>query len=349
VIVSNRAGTLPFNTTYRVMASSNLHLHIENARAKASLFHITPERWAAACLRHRVRARRLWVTFGWDDDGRDNGLATAELLIGVPADRTRLAARAPRLRWLHATSAGIDGLLPLDWLPRGVAFTNNRGAHGVKAEQFLRMAYTLLHSRMPAIIANQRAHRWEQLFSPSIAGKTALVIGLGDLGKAAARAAHSLGMRVIGVRRTAKKSRHADTVHPYARLDMLLPRADFVTIAVPLTAETRNLMSRERLAHMKRSAGLINIARAPVADYDALAERLTRGELAGAVLDVAEPEPLPADSPLWDTPNLIITPHISCDDGEHYVDITLDLWFDNLERYLQKKVLRRRVDPIAGY
>ncbi len=156
-------------------------------------------------------------------------------------------------------------------------------------------------------------------------------------------------MRVIGVRRTAKKSRHADAVHPYSRLDALLPRADFVTLAVPLTAATRNLMSRERLARLKPSAGLINIARAAVADYTALAERLTRGELAGAVLDVVDPEPLPADSPLWDTPNLIITPHISCDDSEHYVDISLDLWFENLERFLLGRALRRRVDPRAGY
>ncbi len=331
------------------MPSRKLHLHIENARKKPSVYHITPERWAAACRRHREAARRLRVTIGWDGDVLEEALATADMVIGVPADRARLAQRAPRLRWLHATLAGVDGVMPLDWLPRGVAFTNNRGAHGTKAGQFMRMAYTLLNCRMPAIIANQRARRWERLFSPSIAGKTALVIGLGDLGEAAARAARGLGMRVIGVRRTAKKSRHADAVHPYSRLDALLPRADFVTLAVPLTAATRNLMSRERLARLKPSAGLINIARAAVADYTALAERLTRGELAGAVLDVVDPEPLPADSPLWDTPNLIITPHISCDDSEHYVDISLDLWFENLERFLLGRALRRRVDPRAGY
>jgi phosphoglycerate dehydrogenase-like enzyme len=331
------------------LAAPPVHLHIENARQKASLFHITPERWQAACSRHRALARRLRVTFGWDGDTLEKSLPTAEIVIGVPQQRTDLVARAPALRWLHATSAGVDGLLPLDWLPRRVALTNNRGAHGAKAEEYMRMAYTMLHTRMPEIIANQQARRWVELFSPALAGRTALVVGLGDLGEGAARAAKQLGLHVIGVRRTARKCRYADAVHPYAHLDKVLPRADFVVLAVPLTPETRNLLSRERLALMKPTAGVINIARAPVADYAALAERLQQGKLAGAILDVAEPEPLPADSALWRVPNLLITPHISCDDGERYVDISLDLWFDNLARYLQKKPLLRRVDPKAGY
>ena len=331
------------------MGAEPVHLHIENARRKADIFHITPERWRMACDRHPDLARRLRVTFGWDGDTLQDALATAEIMIGVPHERAALASRAPALRWLHATSAGIDGYLPLDWLPRRLVFTNNRGAHGAKAEEYMRMAYTMLHTRMPQIIANQHAHRWIQLFSPALAGRTALVVGLGDLGEAAARAAKQLRLRVIAVRRTARKSRHADSVHPYAQLDALLPEADFVVLAVPLTLETRNLLSRERLALMRPTAGVINISRAPVADYAALAERLQRGELAGAILDVVDPEPLPSDSPLWDVPNLIITPHVSCDDGERYVDISLDLWFENLARYLRKKPLARRVDRSAGY
>ena len=300
-------------------------------------------------MRHRTLAGRLRVTFGWDGDTLDEALATAEIVIGVPLRRDNLTLRAPALRWLHATSAGVDGYLPLDWLPRGVAFTNNRGAHGIKAEQFMRMAFTMLHTRMPNIIANQHAHRWEQLFSPNLAGQTALIVGLGDLGEASARAAKQLGLRVIGVRRSARKSRHADAVYPYAKLDGVLPEADFVVLAVPLTPETRGLLNRERLALMKPTAGVINISRAPVADYTALAEQLQRGTLAGAILDVVDPEPLPADSPLWNVPNLIITPHISCDDGERYIDISLDLWFENLARFFDDKPLRRRVNPRHGY
>jgi len=331
------------------MTQRKLRVHIENARKKGDLFHITRARWDAACARHRDLARRLEASVGWDGDILDDALREAAIVIGVPARRERLPERAPRLRWLHCTSAGVDGFLPLDWLPAGVAFTNNHGAHGVKAGQFMCMAYHLLNSRMPEIAANQRARAWKQLFSPSIAGKTALVVGLGDLGQGAARAAKQLGLKVIGVSRTGRKVPHADAVHKTAALDRLLPRADFVVMAVPLTPQTRHLLDRARLDLMKPSAGVINIARAPVLDNDALAVKLRRGELAGAVLDVVEPEPLPPDSPLWDTPNLIVTPHISCDDGEHYVDISLDLWFKNLARFFNGKPLSNRVDSSRGY
>ena len=330
------------------MAMRKMRVHIENARKKGELFQVTRERWDAACARHRALARRLEASVGWDGDMLDGALRDADIVIGVPSRRERLAERAPRLRWMHCTSAGVDGYLPLDWLPRGVAFTNNP-AHGAKAEQFMCMAFHLLTSRMPEIIANQRKRHWEQLFSPSIRGKVALIVGLGDLGQGAARAARQVGLKVIGVSRTGRKVPAADAVHKTAALDRLLPRADYVVTAVPLTPETRHLLDGRRLGLMKRTAGVINISRGPVVDGAALAEKLRRGELAGAVLDVLDAEPLPPDSPLWDAPNLIITPHISCDDGEHYVDISLDLWFINLERFLKGKPLNSRVDPRRGY
>lgn len=326
-----------------------IRVHIENARDATEIFRITPALWDAACARRRGLARRLDVTIGRDGDIVGDALKTADIMIGVPASRHDLARRAPRLKWIHNTSAGVDSFLPLDWLPPRAIFTNNRGAHGVKAEQYMRMAYTLLHTRMPEIIAQQRDRKWRQLFTGSLAGKTALVVGLGDLGQAAVRAARQLGLKVIGVSRTGRKVAQAHRVYRTAALDRLLPKADFVVMAVPLTPETNGLLDRARLDRMKRDAGVINIARAPVADYDALSDKLARGELAGAVLDVMEPEPLPPESPLWDTPNLIITPHISCDDGDHYIDITLDLWFENLERFLNGKPLRNRVDPERGY
>ena len=326
-----------------------MRVHVVNSATRPAIYHVTEPAWRAACERYPELSTRLEVSFGDDGDERTQSLADAELVIGVPHDRVSLQQRAPRLRWIHATHAGVDGLLPLDWLPRGAVLTNNRGAHGAKVEQYLRMAYTLLHIRMTQIIANQQAHRWQQLFSPSIIGRTALVIGLGDLGAAAARAAKQLGLKVIGVRRHAKASHDADEVHTYDRLDTVLPDADFIVAAVPVTAETRGLLDRRRLDLLKPSASLINIARAAIVDYEALAEKLRRGELAGAVVDVVEPEPLPADSSLWDTPNLLITPHISCDDSEHYADITLDLWFANLACYVAGKPLKNAVDARLGY
>jgi len=331
------------------MPSRRIRVHIENSRDGTELYRITPASWEAACARHRRLARRLDVTIGWDGDILGDALKTAAIMIGVPSSRNSLAQRARHLKWIHTTWAGVDEHMPLNWLPARVALTNNRGAHGAKAEQYMRMAYTLLHTRMPEIIAQQHRHQWRQVFTGSLAGKTALVIGLGDLGQAAARAARQAGMRVIGVSRSGKKVRGVDRAYRTDALDRLLPDADFVAIAVPLTPETDGLISRGRLDRMKRRAGLINIARASVVDYDALREKLARGELAGAVLDVVEPEPLPPESPLWDTPNLIITPHVSCDDAEHYIDITLDLWFENLARFVSGKPLKNRVDPRRGY
>lgn len=328
---------------------AGLHLHFENLRRRAPIYHITPEDYSRAARRHQRLAARLEVTFGWDGDNLDAALRTAHIVVGLPENRERLRIRAPQLKWIHSTLAGLDRVLPLDWLPRGIALTNNRGVHGHKAEQYLRMAYTLLHTRMPEILLNQRAHVWAPVFSPTIAGRCALIIGLGDLGEAAARAARQLGLKVIGVRRTAKACRHADRVHTFRALDRLLPQADFVVLAVPLTPETRNLLSRERLDLLKPDCGVINIARAPVMDYAALADKLRSGELAGAIVDVAEPEPLPPESTLWDVPNLIITPHISCDDFGNYAQLTLDLVFENLGRLLQHRPLRNRVSATRGY
>jgi len=331
------------------MPSRKFRVHIENLRARPAIYHVTPERWATACARHRRIARRVEASIGWDGASFDDALAKADFLIGIRSRLERLAERAPRLKWLHVTMAGVDRLLPLDWLPPGAVLTNNHGAHGVKAEQYMRMVYGLLNSRMAEILSNQRARRWQQVFSPSIAGKTALIVGLGDLGQAAARAAKQAGLKAIGVSRSGRKVPGVDAAHRIAALDRLLPRADYVVLAVPLTPATRNLLSRARLDLLRPSAGVINIARAQVADHEALAGKLRRGELAGAVIDVVEPEPLPPESPLWDTPNLIVTPHVSCDDAEHYVDISLDLWFANFERFLKGKPLRNRVNPDRGY
>ena len=331
------------------MAAKKFRVHIENQRRRSGVHQLTRERWDAACARHRALARRLEATFGWDGDILGQALPAADLMIGIPDDRTGFARRAARLRWLHAPVAGLDRYLPLDWLPPGAILTNNRGAHGVKAEQFMRMAYTLLNTRMAEILANQRARRWRQVFSPSIIGKTALVVGLGDLGQAAARAAKQLGLKVVGVSRSGKKIKGVDAAHKTPALERLLPGADYVVLATPLTPETRGLLSRARLDLMKPSAGVVNISRGAIVDHDALAAKLGRGELASAVLDVVSPEPLPPESALWDTPNLFITPHISCDDGEHYVAITFDLWFANLARYLSGKRLHNIVNIERGY
>ena len=324
------------------------HLHLESLSKRPAHFHLREDAWAAAAKRHKALARRLTVTIGWDGDIIDEALKTADLMINSTPPRDNFAARAPRLQWLHTTGAGIDGLMPLDWLPSRVTLTNNSGQHGEKAEDSCAMSLLALHSRLPEVMGNQRNHAWTQILTHPIAGLTVLVIGFGDLGQAAGRAAKKLGMKIIAVTRTGKATRLADQVVPVTRLDKVLPKADFVIVTTPLTSVTRGLLDKRRLGLMKPGAGLINIGRAPIVDYEALRRKLSAGELCGAVLDVFDQEPLPADSPLWDTKNLIVLPHITCD-GPDYIDGVLDRWFVNFERLVSGKRLNNIVDRKLGY
>ena len=332
----------------RPASAQRFHLHIENGRKRPVIFQLTDAIYAAAAKRHRTLARRLKVTIGWDEDILGTALRTADFMINQNPPRDGLRERAPRLRWIQTTGAGIDQLMPLDWLPADIALTNNRGAHGEKAEDSCAMALLMLNSRMPAIFDQQRAGVWRQVFSTPIAGKTVVVIGFGDLGQAAGRAAKKLGLKVIALTRGGKPARAADVVHKISRLDRVLPLADFVIVATPLTVETRGLLDRRRLDLLKPGAGLFNIGRAPVIDYDALRAKLVNGELAGALVDVVSPEPLPADSPLWTTPNLVVMPHVSCDDPR-YMDFLCDRWFENFARLLARRPLRNQVNRALGY
>jgi phosphoglycerate dehydrogenase-like enzyme len=309
--------------------------------------------WAAA---KRAKAGR-GVRWTVGEDLRDlSWLATAEglvtgndIIIDPKFPKARLADAAPKLRWIHIIGAGIEPLLPLDWLPSQVMLTNNSGVHAEKTGEFATLALLSLCYRLPEMVANQHRAKWRQIFTPSIAGKTVLVVGLGEMGGAAAKSAKKLGMRVLGVRRSPRAHRHADAVLPLKQLHKALAEADFVLVAAPLTPETAHLIDARAIAAMKTGAGLINVGRAGVVDYDALGKALRKGKLSGAMLDVFDPEPLPEDSPLWHTPNLILTPHCSSDDLDHYLPKTLDLAFANLARLRAGRKLKNAVDPATGY
>jgi phosphoglycerate dehydrogenase-like enzyme len=324
------------------------HLHIENGRKRLPILQITAPILAAALKRHPLLAKQLRVTVGWDGDIIDDALQTADFLIHWNPPRENLRERAPRLRWIQTTGAGIDVLMPLNWLPRDIALTNNTGAHGDKAEDSCLLAMLMLHQRMPEMIQSQHASQWAPVFTTPIAGRTVVVIGFGDLGRAAGRAAKKLDLNVIAVTRSGKAARPADTVVKVSAINRVLPKADFLIVATPLTAETSGLINRTRLNLLKREAFVINIGRSPIVDYEALREKLEAGELAGALLDVHSPEPLPASSPLWKTRNLIITPHTSCDDPR-YMHFLCDTWFANFARLLENKPLKNRVDRTLGY
>jgi phosphoglycerate dehydrogenase-like enzyme len=330
-------------------AEGPVHVHVENSRHGAPVFRVTPELFAQAAARHPDVAPRVAPTFGEDLEDFDTAMRTAEVLLGFRFPTAGLRERAPRLRWIHLKGAGAEHLQPYDWMPPGFVLTSNSGVHAPKAGEFAATAILMLNARIPALVTQQREHRWRQLFSTPVTGKTAVVVGVGAMGGAAARRARALGLRVVGVRRSGRRHPAVHEMVTPDRLADVLPRADFLLVTVPLTRSTRHLIGPAELDRLRPEAGLVNLARAGVVDYAALAERLRDGRLAGAILDVFDPEPLPAGSPLWDTPNAILTPHVSSDDAERYTPLTLDLFFDNLRRYLAGRPLRNRIDPRREY
>jgi glyoxylate/hydroxypyruvate reductase A len=327
---------------------AKIHLHVENLRELGPVFDATPERVAAALAAHPAVAARLNVTIGYDGDIFERELRDTDVLFAWNFDRGNLAERAPRLKWVHAHGAGVNHLMPLTWLPKGAVLTNSRGVHAERASEYAIMAVLMLNNRLPEMMTNQRQGRWQQLFNSAVTGKSLLIVGVGHVGGSVATWAKRFGMRVIGIRRTGRSHRSVDAMHRPEELAKLLPEADFVLVAAPHTDATHHLIGATEIALLKRGAGLVNYSRANLVDYEALRARLERGEIS-AVLDVFSPEPLPGDSPLWQTPNLVITPHSSSDDTERYTPRTLDLVMRNMERFLQGKALLNRVSPKLQY
>ncbi|MEQ8640672.1 MAG: D-2-hydroxyacid dehydrogenase [Alphaproteobacteria bacterium] len=310
----------------------------------------SPESFDRAAERYPALARRLDLSFSVGRDGLAEGISDAAIIVGDIPHPPDFAQQAPAARWLHSTSAGVDKLAPLTWLPRHTVLTNSSGVHVEKAAEFASMALLMLHAGLPRLLEKQKHKVWDKRAGrPRIDGRTVLVLGAGDLGGAAAREAKRLGLHVLGVRRSGRPRRYVDEMGRPADLLRMLPAADFLFIAAPLTEETRGLIDRACLSALPPGAGVINVGRGPIMDHEALADLLDAGHLSGAILDVLPQEPLPAHSRLWTTPGLIILPHISVDDTRDYMDLSLDIFFANLERWLAGRPLRNRVNRRKGY
>ena len=341
------------------MGANGLIVHVKNNRWRPGSFPNTPEGEAVfAITRERINAvladfpdlaGRIDFFIDWDTDNFAQSMSNAEILLTWDLPTSNLAQVAPHLRWIHCIGAGVEHLLPMTWLPEQVTLTNNKGVHAPKAGEFGVMAVLMLHTRIPAVVFNQHNSHYDSIYSSPIAGKTLVILGTGSLGGAIASQIKQFGVKVIGVNRSGDLVEGCDQVVTTSKLDEVLPSADYLLIATPDTPQTRGLMSRRRLNLMKETAGIINIGRQAVMDYDALCDKLDEGSLGGAILDVFDPEPIEAGSRLWETKNLIITPHISADDGDSYIPMTLGLFFRNLRLFVQGKPLLNPVRPELGY
>jgi phosphoglycerate dehydrogenase-like enzyme len=304
---------------------------------------ITPARLKAAAKRHPGVFDRVRIVHGL----KPKDLAEAEIMLGVAFDPLTLRRDAPRLKWIQSLNAGVEKLAPK--LDRSFVLTNASGLHGPKGGEFGLTCMLLLNHAVQRFVASQRRRKWEPVFTTPIEGKTAVIAGTGGLGRAVAAQAKRHRMTVIGINTTGRKVGGFDRVVKAGDMAKVLPKADFLVVTLPITKATENLIDRRAIGLLPNHCGIVNLGRARVMDYGAMAERLRAGTLAGAVCDVFDPEPLPADSPLWDVPNLIVSPHAGVDDGTVYVDRGLDIFADNLRRYLAGRKLRNVVDLDAGY
>lgn len=330
-------------------SGQKFRVHIENEAKVMPVFTVYPAQYEAALKRHPDIARKIETTWGVDGDVFEGVIRETDALIGYYFPRERLAERAPRLKFVQIMGAGVDYMLPFDWVPKGLTLTTNSGAHVPKSSQSALMMILMANAQVPKLVTAQRRHEWNRIFTPIIAGKTILIVGVGHIGGGAAEQAKALGLNVIGIRRSKRPHPAVHKMYGADALDRLLPLADIVMLNTALTSTTRFLIGRREFALMKRGAAFINMSRGGLVDPKALEEALRTDQLSCAIIDVTSPEPLPSDASLWDAPNLIITPHVMSDDLHQYVPRTLDIFFDNVRRHLSGKPLANVVDIKREY
>ena len=242
--------------------------------------------------------------------------------------------------------AGVEWAVAPE-VPPHVVVTRAPGIFGPWMAEYVIGWCSWVTQRVETYREAQRQRRWlDHVLPDRLLGKTLVIVGLGDIGRAVARAARVLGMRVVGVSRSGRLVREADRVYKVGQLALALREGDFVVILVPLTPETTGLIGVDALAAMKPTAWLVNIARGATVNETALREALEQRRIAGAILDVFATEPLPPSHPFWRLPNLVLTPHIS---GPSTPEEIAPVFDDNLARYLAGKPLRHVVDRKRGY
>ncbi|MEO8442412.1 MAG: D-2-hydroxyacid dehydrogenase [Betaproteobacteria bacterium] len=254
--------------------------------------------------------------------------------------------KAPALQWMQVFNAGVDHPVFASVLERGVRLTTASGTAAEPIAQTAIAGMLMLARNFPRWLTGQRERRWDPMppadFPRDLRGQTMLIYGLGPIGVEVARLARLLGLKTVGVRRQNVPVEHIDEMHTQDKLPELLPRCDWLTVACPLTSETRGKFNAALLARLPRGARFINISRGEVVDEPALIAALESGHLGGAYLDVFMQEPLPATSPLWDLPNVIITPHNSVASAGNDMRINA-LFLDNLKRWQAQQPLINEV------
>ena len=296
----------------------------------------------------------------------DGPLDDVEVMLRGPLSSEafdRIIARAPRLSWVHSATSGVEQALTPASLERGMVVTNARGVFSRPIAEYVLMMILAVSRRLPQLLELQRERTWQPLEGAELRDVTVGIVGLGSIGRAVGALATAFGCRVVAVRRSGDAGSSTISVdddgRPFGALMLdrvggpeslpeLLAESDFIVLAAPLTRETEEMINTETLAMVKPGAWLINVARGRLIDERALLRALDEGDLGGAVLDTFRDEPLPAGSPFYDMPNVIVTPHTAWSSGR-VLDRSVELFCDNLRHFAAGEPLVNVVDPSAGY
>src|SRR6266403_1547387 len=329
----------------------------ENTKLTICVWHPFTEWRPPASFADAIRKRwpAMRVAHLPDYDRLPQELPDTDIFVGYSL-RAEQLKDAKKLKWIHSTAAGVAQLMYPELRDSGILVTNPSGIFSVPMAEHTMGLLLALARNFPDSVRQQDHAHWSQQelwdkpqHLTEINEKVLLIAGYGSIGREVAKRARAFEMNIWGVTRSGEGDRaHAEKIFPAAKLHEVLPEADHVLIAAPETAETRHLIGAAEIAKMKRGGRLINVGRGSLLDEAALLRALDSGALGGAAIDVARLEPLPAESPLWKAPNLLITPHTS-GVSDRLWDRQAEVLIELLERWFEGRALLNRVDFVRGY
>jgi phosphoglycerate dehydrogenase-like enzyme len=258
---------------------------------------------------------------------------------------------AKQVRWVHNLSAGVELALFPELVDSPAPLTNGRGVYADSLAEFVLAAALFFAKDFRRMVRNQEAGRWQTFDVEMLAGRTMGIVGYGEIGRAAAKLAHAAGMRVYALRRRITLSEAdpmLDAVYPPDQIRTMLSQSDYVVVSAPLTDQTRGMVGSAEIGALKPNAVVINVGRGPVIDEPALIAALQSGKIRGAALDVFDTEPLPESSPFWTMPNVLLSPH-TADHTTGWVELAMDMFVRNFDRFVKGEPLENVVDKHAGY
>lgn len=259
-------------------------------------------------------------------------------------------AKATNLKWIMVLSAGVERLPFKQIADRKILVTNSRGIHKIQMAEYTISMLLQVYRQEKHFIESEKQIKWDKSVRPNeISGQTLLVLGTGAIGQEIARISKAFHIKTVGISRSGRAVEYFDEVHTMDNLNNQLLEADFLVSVLPSTEETRYLLKADHFKRMKDSAVFVNIGRGDLVDSNVLLNAVQEKEIAHAVLDVFEQEPLPADSPFWKEPNITVTPHIS-GSSPNYMSRALAIFQDNLDKFQNGETdFQNTVDPIRGY